>query len=291
MDTTTVELTRMVRAHLIELVPQNETQKLARELAIADGSFRAMRSVYMELCGEQAELAAGADRNARNRARKQAQERAWCGAGPRPRASDQVMRGILPFAPAAPGSKLYAYRIIHEVGFAPNVTGSVLTLATCKPVVRRNANIGDYVLGLLPAAFNYAPAFLAVVTDKISMQQYWDAPEWMFKKPHMNSVEGLYGDNAYETLADGSVIQHPCNHSLPRWTYSEDKKHKAKDTSGQFVLISHCFYFGGEDNPLYLDDAGLLYSVIGANENIRGHRVFPGEVGAEVACAIERAFV
>lgn len=281
-------LTNRARTYLSDLVPFTASQERAKELALSEGTFRAMRSVYMELAGEAAEISAGADRHARNAARKKAQERLWAGAGSRPCAG-QVVTGSAPCTAAVQGSRLYVYRIIHEVGFAPNITGGVLTLTTCKPVIRRGANVGDYVLGLLPKMFGYAPAFVAKVTDKFPMASYWSDPKWAFKKPHTDSVEGLYGDNAYEFLPDGTVKQHPCSHSLPRWTTNEDAKHTAKDTSGLSVLVSDSFYFGGEDRPLLMNDDNLLFSILGANENIRGHRIFPGEVGEEMVHAIERS--
>ena len=43
--------------------------------------------------------------------------------------------------------KLYSYVMKYDDGFAPNTTGEYLTLATCKPNIRRVAKVGDYVIG------------------------------------------------------------------------------------------------------------------------------------------------
>ena len=42
---------------------------------------------------------------------------------------------------------IYSYIITRDYGFAPNPFYGICTLATCKPRVRNNAQIGDWVLG------------------------------------------------------------------------------------------------------------------------------------------------
>ena len=44
--------------------------------------------------------------------------------------------------------KLYSYIITRDYGFAPNPYGGMCTLATCKPVIRRKAQIGDWVAAI-----------------------------------------------------------------------------------------------------------------------------------------------
>lgn len=39
--------------------------------------------------------------------------------------------------------KLYSYKMKHDNRFAPNPLLGVLTLATCKPAMRRNTKIGN----------------------------------------------------------------------------------------------------------------------------------------------------
>lgn len=45
-------------------------------------------------------------------------------------------------------SYLYAYSITRDFGFAPNPFHGICTLATCKPRIRKAANIGDWILGI-----------------------------------------------------------------------------------------------------------------------------------------------
>ena len=43
---------------------------------------------------------------------------------------------------------IYSYIHTYDTGFAPNIQSNIMTLATCKPQIRKNAVIGDYVIGL-----------------------------------------------------------------------------------------------------------------------------------------------
>src|SRR6267154_5501101 len=42
---------------------------------------------------------------------------------------------------------LYTYVIEHDYGFAPNPFYGTCTLATCKPIIREHAGVGDYLVG------------------------------------------------------------------------------------------------------------------------------------------------
>ena len=43
--------------------------------------------------------------------------------------------------------KLYSYCLKHDRGAAPNPFWGVCTLVICKPVIRRTADVGDWVVG------------------------------------------------------------------------------------------------------------------------------------------------
>jgi hypothetical protein len=42
---------------------------------------------------------------------------------------------------------LHSYVVARDYGFAPNPFFGVCTLATCKPLIRRIAHIGDWIVG------------------------------------------------------------------------------------------------------------------------------------------------
>ena len=44
------------------------------------------------------------------------------------------------------------YKMTHDKGFAPNPYFDVLTLATCKPAIRRTKKDGDWVAGFVSKA-------------------------------------------------------------------------------------------------------------------------------------------
>lgn len=46
--------------------------------------------------------------------------------------------------------KGYSYIVARDYGFAPNPFYGICTLATCKPIIRKHCEVGDYVIGLTP---------------------------------------------------------------------------------------------------------------------------------------------
>ena len=44
--------------------------------------------------------------------------------------------------------KIYSYIVKRDYGFAPNPFYGYCTLATCKPVIRKHAEIGDIIQGI-----------------------------------------------------------------------------------------------------------------------------------------------
>src|SRR5215218_1442444 len=82
---------------------------------------------------------------------------------------------------------LYSYIVREDHGFAPNPYGGVLSVTCCKPVIRRKAQVGDYIAGISGA---YHPAgrgllYAAKITDKKTMTDYrvWAETECTDKVP------------------------------------------------------------------------------------------------------------
>ena len=44
--------------------------------------------------------------------------------------------------------RVYIYVVARDFGFAPNPFHGFCTLATCKPRIRRKAEVGDWVIGM-----------------------------------------------------------------------------------------------------------------------------------------------
>ena len=142
-----------------------------------------------------------------------------------------------------------------DVGFSPNPFQGFLTLANCKPCIRKSKNIGDWIAGFTSKKLNKDKVgeerliYLMKVTNKVTYKEYWNNPEFDCKKPilHSDFVEDKAGDNIYKPNAEQSGGFEQIDNKNH---FSEDKAH---DLSGINVLISnHFFYFGGK--PITIPD-------------------------------------
>lgn len=166
--------------------------------------------------------------------------------------------------------KIYSYIIRNDLGFSPNPFWGVCTLACCKPIIRRTAEKGDWLVGIrgrglyeklkLPRTSNPLEAYRIVyamkVSEKLSFDEYYERfPE---KRPDFDKVETIYrrGDNIYRPMGNGNYEQLKSRHTI---------KNQSKDLSGKFVLISNTFFYFG-CNPVEIPDN--LASIICG----RGHK-------------------
>lgn len=143
---------------------------------------------------------------------------------------------------------LYCYKMTHDTGFAPNPYKGVLTLATCKPTIRRCAEKGfwisgwtsNLVLGKNNKMYKFTDAtqkliYLAKVTDKMSIAEYWEK----YKEKRPAGTDDM-GDNIYKPVKgkDGEFEQLPNGGG-------HNEKNKQHDLSGKNVLICEEFYYFG----------------------------------------------
>jgi hypothetical protein len=97
-------------------------------------------------------------------------------------------------------AKIRTYKMTHAAGFAPNIDDGILTLACCKPVIRRNANVGDWIAGFTSTRKTAGATklgeeklvYLMQVTEKLTFDEYWK--KYPQKRPQTS--EDL-GDNIY----------------------------------------------------------------------------------------------
>ena len=143
---------------------------------------------------------------------------------------------------------LFTYVVRYDIGFAPNPFHGVCTLATCKPLIRRSANPGDWVAGSGSKQKGQEGllVFAMRVDEAISYDEYWSDPRFQRKKPNrVGSLKQRYGDNIYHRAADGeSWAQEDGRHSLDDGTPNVD--HVSRDTSAPRVLISQAFAYYGD---------------------------------------------
>lgn len=108
-------------------------------------------------------------------------------------------------------TRLFVYRIVTDSGAAPHISDGYLTLTICKPMIRKSAKNGDYVLSLVAQSNNamktlkksktisnsdkhFLAAYLFRVGDVIPMNKYDD---WCEKHaPQKLCTEDYFDGNA-----------------------------------------------------------------------------------------------
>ena len=144
----------------------------------------------------------------------------------------------------------YSYVVSRDFGFAPNPFYGFCTLATCKPNIRKKAEIGDWIFGISPSIKNEGNnlVYAMKISKKINYNEYWESEEYQSKKPVMNgSLKQMYGDNIYyKNPKDGIWFQENSHHSFKNG--SINNKNLVRDTKGKNVLISEDFYYFGGDS-------------------------------------------
>jgi len=162
--------------------------------------------------------------------------------------------------------RLFSYIVRSDSGFAPNPYHGYCTLACCKPVIRRNARQGDWVVGISSKKSGNKLIFAMQITESPqTFKEYYTDPRFKSKKPRKRSKQYEFrrGDNIYKPLRNGTFLQLPSNHSNPDG--SENHQKKMKDLNGKFVLISNKFWYFGNNMKKLPDNLSFL--IVG-----RGHR-------------------
>lgn len=172
-------------------------------------------------------------------------------------------------------AKVYIYVVARDFGFAPNPFHGVCTLATCKPTIRRVAQVGDWILGMGGAALEAVGRciFAMEVTSTMRFDEYWASAEFFCKRPVRNgSLKVMVGDNIYHR--DGDLrewIQENSHHSRPDGT--PDPVNVRTDTRTNRVLISRRFLYFGKTAPIV--PARLLEDI--GYRNGRNHRTYDAQ--------------
>jgi hypothetical protein len=142
---------------------------------------------------------------------------------------------------------VFSYVIEHDLGFSPNPFHGVCTLACCKPQIRKNAEVGDYILGTGAVKPNLRGhlTFWLQVDEITTFDEYWKDPRFRRKKPVMSGTTYLrYGDNIYHRDGGKKFRQEYSFHSREDGSLSlGDLKRDTGATDK--VLIGHNFTFWG----------------------------------------------
>ncbi|WP_051678624.1 hypothetical protein [Thiomicrospira pelophila] len=134
---------------------------------------------------------------------------------------------------------IFSYVLKNDSGFAPNPFCGFLTLATCKPVVRRVARPGDILVGTgsVKSVGAGRLVYAGVISEVVSLEEYGCVPRFNCKQPsEANGEYGIHGDSIY--FFDGND-----------WVQSENPHHSSQDLEsdigGQNVLICERFWYFG----------------------------------------------
>jgi hypothetical protein len=147
--------------------------------------------------------------------------------------------------------RLYSYIVARDYGFAPNPFCGVCTLATCKPLIRGKAQIGDWVIGTGSKERGQAGRLVYAmrVSEALTFDQYWEDERFACKRPQLRgSLKQGYGDNIYRHGSDGGWKQVNSHHSLKDG--SLNPLNVETDTMRPRVLISDDFTYWGGSGPV-----------------------------------------
>jgi hypothetical protein len=150
-------------------------------------------------------------------------------------------------------ANVYIYAVSYDLGFAPNPFGGMCSLACCKPRIRKQARIGDWIVGMTGTKIRPAMRciFAMKVTSETNFDDYWANPDYASRRSVRNGTSmKQVGDNIYHRASVQSPWQQEDSvHSLVDGSQSEpNTKH---DTRINRVLLStNYFYLGALAVPL-----------------------------------------
>ena len=151
---------------------------------------------------------------------------------------------------------LYSYVVARDFGFAPNPFYGFCTLATCKPQIRKTAQVGDWIIGAGSKSKKSKRrerrlVYAMRVSEVMSFNEYWQDPRFHEKRPDMYaSIRKAFGDNIYHRDNTANEwIQIDSHHSYEHG--KPNLKNLCHDTKIDRVLISDDFiYWGGSGPPI-----------------------------------------
>lgn len=144
--------------------------------------------------------------------------------------------------------RVHTYVIATDAGSAPNYDMPAVTLAVCKPRIRKKAKVGDMVLAFAGSKVNpissHSVVWAGIVSEVLAFSEYWNDPRFASKKPGRTEVP----DNFYKPTNGGFIWQ-------PNPVHGPEAQDR--DTGGLNVLVfNHAWRFGGL-GPLLPEHFGL----------------------------------
>jgi len=143
--------------------------------------------------------------------------------------------------------KLYSYCIPSDDGAAPNPFWRICTLNICKPVIRRTAKKGDWVVGTGSKQFGFENmvVYAMEITQTMPMEKYQEFCENTLQNKIPSSESNLYEEKVGDCIYD-------FRHDPPKVLKSvHTVENRSTDLRGKNTLLSdHFYYFGDKPEPL-----------------------------------------
>ena len=132
---------------------------------------------------------------------------------------------------------IFRYVVRFDGGSAPRPYGDICTLAICKPMIRRTASIGDWIIGVRSKAHTKV-VYVMQVSKVVPFSDYWSDPRFVDRRPGASPVP----DNIYRPSERGELVQEP--------NPIHDSSEKTTDLSGRNVLVGNRFWYFGSESPV-----------------------------------------
>lgn len=154
---------------------------------------------------------------------------------------------------------IYVYKVVADIGGAPCVWNNVLSLAICKPMIRKTARKGSLVFGFGGREYEERLIYIARVTAKLEGDAYYRGHEYARRPDCIYRVE-----NGHAVLSRTAKYHH-------------DSDHRKKDVGLRFqkgfVLLSRDFrYLGRKGTADYKKRYSTIRKLLETLK--RGHRRF-----------------
>jgi hypothetical protein len=146
--------------------------------------------------------------------------------------------------------RIWRYVLAKDSGMAPCAQDGMLSLTCCKPMIRKNADLGDWVIGFVPKGIRRGHvAWVGRVSEVIPLGEY----ERRFSGRRDAIYRSAYSaGGGHETL-------------IPlRDDYHSNQQDRARDHSGRNALLFNPYwYWGGFGIPAPEEIADLAHYYVG----------------------------
>jgi hypothetical protein len=151
--------------------------------------------------------------------------------------------------------KIYYYKLVADNGGAPCVKNNILSLAICKPNIRKKASVGDLVFGFAGNKLNRNNPliYVARITAKLDGQIYYTCKKYVGRE-----------DRIYNFNGDAYQRRKKAKHHFDKKDLARDLGHYPNYPRAKVLLSRDFRYFGAKSTDDY-------------------KRRFP-----EIQCAVER---